>query len=186
MKRKILYGVATLLTLLPSAIAQADVVSDWNAILATAMRNAGIATGSQTRPLAIMHAAIFDAVNGIARKYDPYFVTDWAPGGARQEAAAAQAAYTTLVSLIPSQKAAFDAQLALSLASIPGAEGSSESIRRGVAWGERVALEILAWRFGDGSAPAVERLFAAEQPPESGVPCPQPSPTTPSSLKWPS
>ena len=103
MKRKILYGVATLLTLLPSAIAQADVISDWNAVIATAMRNAGITTGSQTRPLAIMHAAMFDAVNGIARKYEPYFVTDWAPGGARQEAAAAQAAYTTLVSLIPSQ-----------------------------------------------------------------------------------
>ena len=33
MKRKILYGVATLLTLLPSAIAQADVISDWNAVI---------------------------------------------------------------------------------------------------------------------------------------------------------
>jgi hypothetical protein len=150
MKRKILYGVATLLTLLPSVIAQADVISEWNAVIATAMRNAGIATGSQTRPLAIMHAAMFDAVNGIARKYEPYFVTDLAPGGARQEAAAAQAAYTTLVSLIPSQKAAFDAQLATSLAAIPGAEGNSESIERGRAWGERVALDILGWRSVDG------------------------------------
>jgi hypothetical protein len=135
-----------------SSVVHADVVSDWNTVLSTALRNAGIATGSQTRPAAIVQAAVFDAVNGIARKYEPYFVTEWAPGGARQEAAAAQAAYTALVSLIPSQKGAFDAQLAVSLAAIPGAEGSSESIRRGVAWGERVALEILAWRFGDGSA----------------------------------
>jgi PAP2 superfamily len=150
MRPQILYRTAALMTLLLSGIAHADVVSDWNVVIGTAMRNANIMTGSQTRPLAIMHAAIFDAVNGIARKYDPYFVTDLAPGGARQEAAAAQAAYTTLVSLIPSQKAAFDTQLALSLASIPGVEGSSESIRRGVEWGERVALEILAWRSGDG------------------------------------
>ena len=150
MRSKMLYRTTALMILLLSGIAHADVVSDWNAVIGTAMRNANIATGSQTRPLAIMHAAMFDAVNGIARKYEPYFVTDFAPGGARQEAAAAQAAYTTLASLIPSQKAAFDSQLALSLASIPGAEGSSESIRRGVAWGERVALDILAWRSGDG------------------------------------
>ena len=150
MRPKILYRTAALMILLLSGIAHADVVSDWNAVAGTAMRNANITTGSQTRPLAIMHAAIFDAVNGIARKYEPYFVTEWAPGGARQEAAAAQAAYTTLVSLIPSQTALFDAQLALSLAAIPGAEGNSESIGRGRAWGERVAMDILAWRSGDG------------------------------------
>jgi PAP2 superfamily protein len=150
MRSKMLYPTTALLILLLSGIAHADVVSDWNAVIGTAMRNANIATGSQTRPLAIMHAAMFDALNGIDRKYEPYFVTDFAPSGARQEAAAAQAAYTTLVGLIPSQKAAFDTQLALSLAAIPGAEGSSESIRRGVAWGERVALDILAWRSGDG------------------------------------
>ena len=152
MRPKILYRTATLVILLLSGIAHADVVSDWSAVAATAMRNANITTGSQTRPLAIMHAAVFDAVNGIARKYEPYFVTELAPGGARQEAAAAQAAYTTLVSLISSQTALFDAQLALSLAAIPGAEGNSESIERGRAWGERVAMDILAWRSGDGFA----------------------------------
>jgi hypothetical protein len=141
-----------LVSLLLCEMAHADVVSDSNAVLGTAMRNAGITTGSQTRPLAIMHAAIFDAVNGIARKYEPYFVTEWAPGGGRQEAAAAQAAYTTLIALIPSQKAAFDAQLETSLAAIPGAKGKSESIERGRAWGERVALDILAWRSGDGAS----------------------------------
>jgi transposase len=80
------------LIILLAGTAYADVVSDWNAVLGTAMRNANITTGSQTRPLAIMHAPMFDAVNGIARKYEPHFVTDLAPGRARQEAAAAQAA----------------------------------------------------------------------------------------------
>jgi len=89
-------------------------------------------------------------VNGIARKYQPYFVEDWAPGGARLEAAAAQAAYTTLLALYPTQKAAFDAQLAVSLASIPGDKGHSQSIARGRAWGEFVATTILAWRETDG------------------------------------
>ncbi|HEX2524237.1 MAG TPA: vanadium-dependent haloperoxidase [Terriglobia bacterium] len=159
MRSKIQYR-AMLMVLFLSGIARADVVSDWNAVAGTAMRNANINTGSQTRPLATMHAAVFDAVNGIARKYDPYFVTDWAPGGARQEAAAAQAAYTTLVNLIPSQTALFDAQLLLSLAAIPGADGikpclepdskCSESVRRACEWGQRVAEAILLWRSGDG------------------------------------
>jgi hypothetical protein len=138
------------LTTCLSGRTDADVVTDWNGMLSTVLRNSGVATGSQTRPAAIVQAAVFDAVNGIARKYEPYFVTEWAPGGARQEAAAAQAAYTALVGLFPEQKPVLDAQLAMSLAAIPGAEGNNGSIERGRVWGERVALDILAWRSGDG------------------------------------
>jgi hypothetical protein len=54
-----------------SIVVHADVVSDWNTVLSTALRNGGIATGSQTRPAAIVQAAVFDSVNGIARKYEP-------------------------------------------------------------------------------------------------------------------
>src|SRR5439155_8624084 len=129
---------------------RADVVTDWNAMLSTALRASGIAGGAQTRPAAIVQTAVFDAVNGIARTYDPYYVAEWAPGGARQEAAAAQAAYTALVALFPAQKPAFDAQLEASLAAIPGAQGNSQSIARGREWGEKVANAILAWRRGDG------------------------------------
>ncbi|WP_414661385.1 vanadium-dependent haloperoxidase [Horticoccus sp. 23ND18S-11] len=128
----------------------ADVVTDWNATLESALRNPTPSPAVQVRASAIVHGAIFDAVNGIARKYAPLRVTDPAPPGARAEAAAAQAAYTTLLSLFPTKQALFDTQLAASLAQIPGSEGNSQSIASGRAWGETVAQQILAWRANDG------------------------------------
>src|ERR1017187_6675141 len=101
-------------------LGRADMVTDWNTTLVAA----AIASASTDLPpvaarkAAIVQTAVFDAVNGIAPKYEHYFVTEQAPGGARQEAAAASAAYTTLVALYPAQKAMFDAQLVVSLASI--------------------------------------------------------------------
>jgi len=130
--------------------ASADVVTDWNATLETAMRNPAPSPDVQVRAAAIVHVAIFDAVNGIARKYAPLRITASAPPGARAEAAAAQAAYTALAALFPTKKAAFDTQLAASLAQIPGSEGNSQSIATGRTWGEAVAKEILAWRATDG------------------------------------
>jgi hypothetical protein len=129
---------------------RADMVTDWNATLSAAINATTDLPPVAGRKAAIVQVAVFDAVNGIARKYEPYFVTDRAPGGARQEAAVAQAAYTTLVALYPTQKAMFDSQLAASLASIAGSEGQSRSIERGLAWGELVANTILAWRSTDG------------------------------------
>jgi hypothetical protein len=142
----------------------ADVVTDWNEMLAMALRVAGAGPGAQPRPAAIVSAAVFDAVNGIDRKYEPYFVKQWAPGGARQEAAAAQAAYTALVNLYPLQKITFDGLLAASLDSIPGSAGNAESIARGRAWGEAVALAILEWRSHDGFNAVVPPYFGEMTP----------------------
>src|SRR5215470_8651209 len=67
------------------------------------------------------------------------------------DAAAAGAAYTALVALIPAQKPLFDAQLAATLARLsddPARPGTS--VERGLAWGETVANDILAWRATDG------------------------------------
>jgi hypothetical protein len=67
-----------------------------------------------------------------------------------------QAAYAALVSLFPAQKAALDAELATSLASLTddpdGAFG--QSVQRGLDWGQYVADQILAWRSTDGLTPA--------------------------------
>src|SRR5437016_6290893 len=92
--------------------AHADTVTDWSANLDQTIVAVAQPVPAQARSIAIVHAAIYDAVNGIARKYTPYFVTERAPHGARQEAAAAQAAYTTMLNLYPSQKAALDSMLA--------------------------------------------------------------------------
>src|SRR5213593_1582694 len=90
-------------------VARADMVTDWSANLDKTIIAVAQPVPAQARSIAIVHAAIYDAVNGIARKYAPYFVTESAPHGARQEAAAAQAAYTAMVNLYPSQKPALDA-----------------------------------------------------------------------------
>jgi len=101
-----------------------------------------------------MHAAIFDAVNGIKPHYTPYHVDLTAPKGASARAAAIQAAYVVLVSLIPSQKSTLDAERAASLASLTDdADDDStddRAITQGLDWGELVARDILTWRSTDG------------------------------------
>ncbi len=106
-----------------------------------------------TRVAAIVQAAVFDAVNGIARRYTPIHVAPAGPAGASRDAAAVQAAYATLVNLYPAQKATFDARLAVSLA-VLGEQESSAAIASGLAWGQTVADAILAWRSTDGFTPA--------------------------------
>ena len=109
----------------------ADAVTEWSVVLGDAQKASGQMSSGQSRSGAIVHAAIFDAINGIVRKYTPYFVTDDPPRGAHAEAAGVQAAYTTCASLYPAQLALFDAQLAISLAAIPGQPGNSQSIADG-------------------------------------------------------
>ena len=138
-----------LANLSPFSALRADQVTDWNLTTGNAIKTAAVNPGIQGRILAIVHTAVYDAVNGIVGKYTPYFVTESAPPGARPEAAAAQAAYTALKSLFPAQTATFDAQLADSLANIPGG-ANSVAVQRGLYWGDHVANLILAWRAGDG------------------------------------
>ena len=144
--------------------ARADVVSDWNEVAEKAVKTAVPSPVAQGRPLAIVSASVFDAVNGIERTYRPYFVREWAPGGARAEAAAAQAAYTALVGLFPAQKPAFDAQMERSMAQIPGGMGNSQSVLRGRQWGAQVAARILEWRGGDGFDATVPPYFGGGAP----------------------
>jgi membrane-associated phospholipid phosphatase len=140
-----------------ASTARADEVTDWNQIL----RDAALVPPATsplviTRVAAIVHAAVFDAVNGIERRYTPIHVDPAAPRGASRRAAAVQAAYASLVKLYPGQKPALDAKLAASLAAIasgPAAENSL-SIARGIEWGQTVADAIWAWRSTDGFTPA--------------------------------
>jgi hypothetical protein len=102
------------------------------------------------RNMALVHVAMFDAVNAIDRSYTPYFAQVQASHGASQEAAAAQAAHDTLVALYPTRQTIFDAALAENLAGIlPG------RARQGVAIGQEVARQILTLRSNDGSSAIV-------------------------------
>jgi hypothetical protein len=124
---------------------ESDVVIEWNQLLqANIPSSAGVLT---PRYYAMLHIAIFDAVNSNRRVYTPYRARVFAPYGASAEAAAAQAAHDILVALIPSAQPAFDAALQARLASIPPSRALP-----GAVLGRKVALEILAWRQNDGSA----------------------------------
>ena len=131
--------------------AQANTVTQWNLAMIAGLEAAGIPPPPAARIGAIVQASVFDAVNGIDRRYAFYHVAPAAPRGASRAAAAAAAAHTALTALIPAQKPLFDAQLAATLAQIsddPADPG--QSVRRGLAWGTTVADGILAWRATDG------------------------------------
>src|SRR5215213_6165741 len=129
----------------------ADMVLEWNQVAVEATRVARLSPNAQTRALAMVHGAVFDAVNGIERGYAPYLVNRHAPIWASEEAAAAVAAHGVLVGLMPAQQTTLDAALASSLAAVP--DGQAEDA--GVAFGKLVADCMLAERADDGSTDVV-------------------------------
>src|SRR5688572_32056620 len=139
-------------TLETRTLMAADTVLQWNEVAVEATRVARLSPNAQTRALAMVHGAVFDAVNGIERDYAPYLVNIHAPRWASEEAAAAVAAHGVLVGLMPAaQQATLDAALASSLASV--ADGPAEDA--GVAYGKLVAGRMLAERADDGSTDVV-------------------------------
>jgi PAP2 superfamily len=133
----------------------------WNEILLTAnaLDHTPVATGENRvfgeqlgpgrtgRAFAIVHIAIFDAVNAIAGGYRSYTGLPPAPAGTSMDAAIAQAARDTLVALYPSQAGSFDAQLRDDLARIRDGRTKTD----GIDLGRRAAAAILALRANDGS-----------------------------------
>src|SRR6058998_1680859 len=133
--------------LLISTLAHADVVTDWNNSALNAIRSGSTAPPIASRSLAIVHISIYDAVNGIARTYEPYLVQSAVPASASLEAAASAAAHKALVNLFPASTSGFDALHAATLAAIP--DGPQKTA--GIVWGEFVADQILSARASDGS-----------------------------------
>ena len=125
-------------------------VVQWNRTLLVIVRTPGAqpATIHPTRSFAMMHAAIYDAVNAIDRTHKPYLVSpNGVPRSASQEAAAASAAHDVLVALYPNFQSMLDDQLQQSLAPIPDGADKAE----GLSIGRTVAAQILAIRKNDGS-----------------------------------
>ncbi|MCU1317613.1 MAG: hypothetical protein JWN63_2935 [Candidatus Acidoferrum typicum] len=138
-----------------SSIARADDVTDWNQHMLRAGTVGGTTPLVMSRVAAIVQASVFDAVNGIDRKYAPVHVPPAGPAGASRRAAAVEAAYMALVALYPAQKSTFDARLAVSLTAIASdPHETSAGIASGIAWGQTAAKGILDWRATDGFTPA--------------------------------
>ena len=143
-----LAALAVVMGTAPAARAQnIDTVVTWNRVLLTAAATAGAnpPTTFVSRPLALVSAAVFDAANSFDRVYQPAFTWVDVPAGASRDAAIAQAAHDALVSVMPSQTAAFDAALAISLAGIP-----AQAAADGAAVGAAAAKACIDARTGDG------------------------------------
>jgi PAP2 superfamily len=112
-----------------------------------AIRSAQTPPPQASRHLAILHAAIYDAVNGITRSHHPYFVQSGAPSSASTDAAASAAAREVLVAFFPAHAPNFDEFYAATLAVVPDGPHKSTGIR----WGQSVADQILSWRDSDNS-----------------------------------
>src|SRR5438552_2174292 len=131
-----------------SDASQPDQVIQWNRTLLQILQTPGAqpATIHPTRSMAIVHLAIYDAVNAIRGGHAPYLGLH-APRSASPDAAAAAAAHTALLSLFPSQESVIDAKFQDSLSQI----GSGAHVRQGIRVGEEAANAILAARANDGS-----------------------------------
>jgi len=136
----------------PAASASSAIhpVVEWNKTLLVIIRTPGAQprTVHPTRSFAIMHAAIYDAVNSIDRAHKPYLVHLSTPTqDASEDAAADAAAHDVLVALYPSFQAALDSELQQLLAQIADGEDKAE----GISIGQTVAARTLALRSHDGS-----------------------------------
>jgi PAP2 superfamily len=143
----LLAAVAAFLTL-AAAPARADTVTDWNRNAATALFGTAAQPPQLSVPhLAMVHGAVYDAVNAIDGGHEGYLLS---PKIGRPtdstDAAAATAAYRVLVQQVPAQQPTLDVQYAASLAAIP--DGTAKT--RGIAVGNAAAAAMIAARTDDG------------------------------------
>jgi hypothetical protein len=139
---------ATALAVISITNAQAlDPISAWNQISENAVKAAGHPPPVAALDFAIVHLAIYDAVESIERRYEPYYTL--VPGATGSStAAAAKAGHDVLVGLFPAQSATLDADYANFLAA-----NGIDPLDPATAVGALAAANILALRADDGRFP---------------------------------
>src|SRR2546430_4762415 len=120
--------------------------------------------GRDSRAMAIVHIAMFDALDAVVGGYASYTGTQAGRGAMSVDAAISQAARDTLAALFPSQTATFNAYLAEDLAVVRNALQKAN----GIDLGQRTAAAILTMRLNDGSQFPEPRIgvdyFPSDQP----------------------
>ena len=151
-------GVWMLVALLLSApvtAAAGNIITDWDEKAVSLVQTGTVRPPfTSHRTMAILHVAIFDAINSIEPRYKPYIVKLPAAPDISKEAAAAAAAGAVLVKLVPDAAADVQSTLASHLATVPNGDAKA----KGIELGQEVAARILAARENDGaSAPDAYR-----------------------------
>ena len=149
MHTKTLAAAALSTALLATAApAGADTVTEWNLNASNALFGVAAQPPQQSvLHLAMVHGAVYDAVNAIDGRREGYLMSaGTASPCASREAAAATAAHDVLLSIVPAQKTTLDAQLATSLLGVPDGPAETE----GIAVGKEAAAAMITARTGDG------------------------------------
>ena len=148
--RGLLVCAALAVLLVVPGVARADVLNDWNLLAQNEAVLIRPTAHGQTRGMAMVQGAVFDAVNALEPRYKPYLL-DTAklkaqPFGSR-DAAIATAAHNVLVAIVdPARVAALDAAYAKTLEPIQAGPTKDEGVRVGAA----AASAMLAARAADG------------------------------------
>jgi PAP2 superfamily len=127
--------------------ARGDVIMDWNAKADAIGIEKQLPNAANARGQAMLHLAMFEAINAIDKRYAPYKLKLTADSATSRDSAASAAAYGILSALYPDQKTDLDATLAASLSRIT----ESEAKTKGIELGKQAAAGILALRANDGS-----------------------------------
>lgn len=138
--------------------ARADVVLDWNALMLDAIRVDNTGPTLSSRNLAILHTAVYDAVNSVLRTHQPYRFQPETPPDTSAEVAAAAAAHTVALVLYPPFKARADDLFNTFVASQPETPALTNSVNLGVQIGQ-LTLEN---RQADGANTQVPYIPSAE------------------------
>jgi len=160
--------------LLAASLSAQNVVVQWNAIASTTIiTNAKEPPAASGVWFAYVHLAVFDAVNAIDHRFQPYLFTADPPDGANVDAAAIAAAHRILVNYFLSQQTTLDTAYAASVAAI---SDTPANIAAGLAVGEASALAMITARANDGLlanvsyTPPVGPGFWLPTPPAFGAP----------------
>jgi hypothetical protein len=147
--------LSALLVIAPMATAAANVITDWDEKAVSLVQTGTVRPPfTSHRTMAILHLAMFDAVNSIEPRYKPYKIRLPATPDTSKEAAAAAAAGAVLVKLVPDAAADVQSNLTSYLATLPDGDAKA----KGIQLGQEVAAKILAARENDGaSAPDAYR-----------------------------
>ena len=137
---------------------QADPVLDWTALALDCIREDNTSPTLSTRNLAILHTAMYDAVNSITRTHQPYRFQLGAPAGASAEAAAVAAACEVMIELYPS----FDVWADELYGSWIAAAAHDSALTNGLSLGRAVAMQVLDSRRGDGASTEVPYIPSSE------------------------
>ena len=129
---------------------RANVITDWDekaVLVVTPMSSlGGTSPYMAVRMMGMVHAAMFDAVNSIERRYRPYLAQLPADSATSKEAAAAAAAATVLATIDEKTAGEMKATLATYLAPLPEGVAKSDGVKLGLA----VAAKVLEARANDG------------------------------------